>query len=731
MTDTPSERAESTWTKLRRRKVVQWGVVYVAAAWGFLQGLEYLSGTYDWPRQIQQYTTLVLLIGLPIVLVLAWYHGDRGQQRITTPEFAILTLLLLLGGGAFWYYQRASEAGRDAASTANAVQPDISSRPKDARPSIAVLPFDNRSDESKDAYFVDGIHDDILTQLSKVSALRVISRTSVERFRETEMSVQQIAQQLGVRNILEGGVQRAGDRIRINVQLIDADTDAHVWAERYDRELIPANVFAIQSELAAAIADALRATLTPDERARVDAVPTQSLEAWEAYQLGKQSMAKETTEGLADAERYFRKATELDAQFALAWVGIADTLQVQIVFSGRPRDAALDEAEKAVGRALDLNPNLAEAWTSLGGLAQERLQLERSEQLYRRAIALNANYAKAYQWLSQLLTTLGRRAEAVATAERAVALDPLSPIVNLNLGWARQNAGNFDDALLAFRHALEIDATMAYSYYSIADLFKRGYGRLDKASPWFEKAVTLDPGDVTGLTQLAQLHWELGNEDESSEWLSRAFAVGGETASTNTVAALRYLNNGDIEAARRHAQAAAELNPHVIYLLRDLDLLTNDFATARARYAEAFPALLAKQLPELTVYNAGAAIDLAVVLQHTGEAQRVDELLDQVDRYIRAAAIPRMGGLGLMDVEIYAIRGEKAKALAALREAENAGYRSNWRYHRDLNPALASIRNEPEFKAIFVDIERDMAEQRARLAARPKDAPLDLAGTGT
>ncbi len=165
----------------------------------------------------------------------------------------------------------------------------------------------------------------------------------------------------------------------------------------------------------------------------------------------------------------------------------------------------------------------------------------------------------------------------------------------------------------------------------------------------------------------------------------------------------------------------------MVYLLRDLDLLTNDFATARARYAEAFPALLARQLPELTADNVGAAVDLAVVLQHTGEAQRADELLDQVDRYIRAAASPRMGVW--MDVEIHAIRGEKAKALAALREAESAGHRSHWRYYRDINPALASIRNEPEFKAVFADIERDMARQRAALAARPKDAPLELSAT--
>ena len=233
MTDTPTEReAESTWTRLRRRKVVQWGLVYVAAAWGFLQGLEYVTETYHWPEQLRQVSFLALLIGLPIVLVLAWYHGDRGQQRVSTPEFAILTLLLLLGGGAFWYYQRTSEAGRDAGPTASTVQPDASPGTKDARPSVAVLPFENRSREADDAFFVDDIHDDILTQLSKVSALRVISRTSVEQFRDTKLPMKAIADQLGVAKVLEGGVQRAGDRVRINVQLIDADTNAHLGRPR-------------------------------------------------------------------------------------------------------------------------------------------------------------------------------------------------------------------------------------------------------------------------------------------------------------------------------------------------------------------------------------------------------------------------------------------------------------------------------------------------------------------
>ena len=157
-----------------------------------------------------------------------------------------------------------------------------------------MLPFENRSDEHNDAFFVDGIHDDILTQLTKIGAIKVIARTSVEQFRDTKLTGKEIGEKLGVTRVLEGGVQRAGDRVHVTVQLIDATTDTHLWAESYDREVTATNIFAIQSEVAAAIAVALKTTLTPAERKSVNAIPTQSLDAWVAYQLGKQRMANRT-----------------------------------------------------------------------------------------------------------------------------------------------------------------------------------------------------------------------------------------------------------------------------------------------------------------------------------------------------------------------------------------------------------------------------------------------------
>ena len=644
--------------------------------------------------------------------------GTPLVRRFAIP---VIVLLLVLGGGLVWYYHGASDVPA-AKLTPSAALPAVA----DARPSIAVLPFENRSRLEDDVFFVDGVHDDILAQLSKVSALRVISRTSVVQFRDTKLPLKAIADQLGVTKILEGGVQRAGDRVRVSVQLIEAATDAHLWAENYDRELSAANIFAIQSEIAAAIADALKTSLSAGELAQVNAIPTESLEAWQDYQLGKQRMAARTSAALAEAEAHFRKAVVLDPKFALAWVGMADALALQTKYANRPRESALTDAERAVTRALELDPELAQAWASAGNIANQRLQLDDAERKLRRAIALNPNLATAPHWLSVTLMDVGRRDEALAMAERAVVLDPLSAVINAQLGAARVGVGQFDDALVAFTQAITIDPTMASAYFSIGEVLGYGFGRLDSALAWYEKATSMDPGNPEILGTLVQVYWELGDGAEAGRLLERRQALGEADAYSNYLASILDLERGDAKSARKHAQTAAEQQPGSMYLIRDHDLRSGDYATARSRYAKAFPQLFGETLPTFNRFDASAAIDLALVLQHTGEGERASELLNRSEAYIRK--LPRMGipGFGISDVAIHALRGDKAMALTKLRVAEQAGWVNSWRYTRDFDPNLASIRNEPEFKAVFADIEREMARQRARLAARPKDASLEL-----
>jgi TolB-like protein/predicted Zn-dependent protease len=723
VTATPTEReAEGPWVKLRRRKVVQWGIAYAAGAWGLLQVLAYVAATFHWPEQIQRLTTLALLIGLPVVIALAWLHGD-----------------LAVGRGLLGRVERAVQTDDQTGVVSSFV-----TRPTadpDTRPGIAVIPFQNRSRLDEDIYFVDGVHDDILIQLSKVGAMKVIARTSVEQFRNTTLTAREIGARLGVTRILAGGVQRAGDRVRIQVQLIDANTDVHIWAESYDRNLSATNIFAIQSEVATAIADALETTITPAERRRIGDVPTRSLEAWEAYQLGKQRMARRTSADLADAERFFRRAIDRDPEFALAYAGLADTALLQVTYSGRPYAAMHAKAAELVSRALDLSPDLPEAVTTSAQLASD-------ESAFERAIALNPNYSAAHHRYSILLLDSGRRNEALRQAELALELDPISTIYISHSANVLVAVGHFEEALAQYRKIIEIDPTMPFAYWGVADVYQLGLGRLDLAIPWAEKAATLDPRNPANTIYLAALYEFIGDEDRAARWSELALKHGEGLVWVHEVMAMSNLYKGNHVEFLAHARSAAAVDARHIRHLVAADVRAGAYDAARERHASAYPALfntdlesvtgvlsITSELPTIDGTLPFAAIDLAVVLQHTGESEHASALLDRSEAVIRT--MPRMGrfGYGVADVAIHALRGETVQALAGLREAERCGWVGgaseagdwHWRYERDFDPALASIRHEPEFKAVFARIEARIAVQRARLAARPEGAPLDLA----
>ena len=558
--------------------------------------------------------------------------------------------------------------------------------------------------------------------------MRVISRTSVEQFRDTKLPIKSIAEQLGVAQILEGGVQRAGDRVRVTVQLIDASTDAHLWAENYDRELTAANIFAIQSEVATAIAAALKATLTADEKTRLNAIPTQNLEAWEAYQLGRQRMVNRTTKGLAEAEKFFRKSIELDAGFALAYSGLADALTLQVDYSGKPK-SWLTDAERWATKALEVNPNLAEAWASRGNIEMSRAQYAAAEEHLRRAVDLNPNYAQAQHWLSLALANAGKPEEAHKHAEIAIQLDPLSPVLNLRLGSVLESRGRFEEAARRYGRAIEIDPSMPGAYHRLAALQAWARNRFGDAVRLVEKAIALDPDNPAYSIRLAELYLDLGDSSQVRRLVTEAEQRWPTDLKVNATAAYVSILADDRNAAARYANAMLAdypQHPDALLVLRNIDLERRDYRSARDRYAAAFPELLGPGPPRST--NRTTRPQSISCLSCVAPARATGPCSSSTAAK-RSSALCRAAVYGYLisDVQIHALRGDKAKALAALREAEQAGWRGPvWRYYRDFDPNLASIRDEPEFKAVFADIERDMARQRAELAARPKDAPLEL-----
>jgi tetratricopeptide (TPR) repeat protein len=370
-----------------------------------------------------------------------------------------------------------------------------------------------------------------------------------------------------------------------------------------------------------------------------------------------------------------------------------------------------------------LDRNLAEAWASSAAIAHRREQYDRAEAMFRRAIELNPSYAPTYQWLSLMLADLGRTNEAVNSAQKAVELDPLSAVINEASGQMLEAAGRFTEAEARYLKALEIDPTMPGPYWEIGLLNAYCFDRFRLGLQWLEKAVDLDAGNPYLRNSLAVLYADLGEEAQANEVIDNARQRWPNAVLWVSAFLNRY--RGDETGALDDAQELLDLDPRdatALQFLRNADLQAGHPEVARARYAKAYPELIAATIPRIDGSNSLPATDLALVLQKTGESVRARELLDRSEQSNQTSTRLGKRGYGIADVQIHAMRGDKTKALAALREAEKAGWRGLfWRYYRDFDPNLASIRNEPEFKAVFADIERDMARQRAELAKRPKD----------
>jgi TolB-like protein len=337
------------------------------------------------------------------------------------------------------------------------------------RRSIAVLPFANMSRDPDNEYFSDGITEEILTVLAPVEGLKVISRTSVMQYKGTTKSIRQIADELDVATVLEGSVRRAGDRVRIAAQLIDARTDEHLWADRYDRNL--EDIFAIQTDVAERIVEALKMRLTSREKARIAERPTESVEAYEEYLKGRYFLPKRTEETIRQAIEHFRHAVEADPSFAQAWAGLADGWALLPSYSQAPVDEAYAEARAAAEQALALDPGLGEAHAALGMAARLLWKIEDAEREYRRAIELSPGYATAHHWYGTFLSGMGRRDEAIAELRSALELDPLSLPIHLGLGTAYLFGRRFEEAIRIFRKVVEIDPNYVAGHLNLAETY--------------------------------------------------------------------------------------------------------------------------------------------------------------------------------------------------------------------------------------------------------------------
>ena len=384
--------------------------------------------------------------------------------------------------------------------------------------SIAVLPFENLSGNPENAYFTDGIQEEILMRLAKIADLKVVSRTSTVRYKRSPENLREIATQLGVANVLEGSVQRTADRVHVNVQLIKAASDTHLWAEAYDRKLT--DIFAVESEIAKTIADTLQAKLTGSERNAIAAQPTENTEAYQLYLRGRYLWNRRTGENLKKALAYFEQAAEKDLHYALAYAGMADScVLIPIYAAGTPQDY-LPRARAGAQKAVELDDTLAEAHTSLAYVFFYDFENAQSVKEFERAISLNPNYAMAHLWYGLgPLSAMGEFDRAIAEEKRALELDPVSPIINADLGTVYTLARRYDEAIAQLRDTVEMNPQF-YGGHRCLGWALELKGATGEAIAEYHKAFELSD-DPMMLAMLAHAEASIGKQNQARQILGQ------------------------------------------------------------------------------------------------------------------------------------------------------------------------------------------------------------------
>jgi TolB-like protein/Flp pilus assembly protein TadD len=733
----------SFFAELKRRNVFKVGIAYLIGAWILVQVADILFENIGTPAWVMQTMLVLLGIGFFVALFFAWAfeltpEGVKRESEVDRSQsiaphtgnklnHAILVLMALAIAyllfdkftGSDPFSQDVAQQTAVSGEEKRALTPDIQT-PATSRQSVAVLPFENRSRLEDDAFFVEGVHDDLLTSLARIGSLKVISRTSVNRYRDSDKSIPEIAAELGVATVMEGAVQRAGDTVRINVQLIDAQTDEHLWAEIFDRELTTHNLFAIQSEISTAIAKALEATLSPREQQRLADIPTENLAAYNAYLRGRQFMARRSSEDLTAAKQEFERAVALDPDYALAWVGIADVSRLLTQYSTIDPRELMAQQEGAVEKALAIDSELGEAQIALATIREDQGRVEEADAAFRHGIELSPNYVSGYHWYGGFLDqAVDRREEAVEYLDKALELDPLSSIVQANRYDALVRYGDLDRADAQLRQLQQTDPGFVPTYLRLGGYPMIRMMRLDQAIPNLHRAISLDPGNPIYYWLAGIAYTSLGDLDAAAALQRQIEEINPDHWSGGAIAtglAIRANNlPGAYESAlwtQSRSVGGFGLHPLLVYTAH----LQNDYRRAREHLLEYWPQWQdrAHWTPWLA-RNTDLACLAGWVLIHSGDESLGRTLLEQARDFMLNTAPRRMKLPERLPVsDCLAALGDHDGTLDWLEQSLEFDYSfSSWQI--GLGPMYDELREDPRFLSVMTRLEAKRDEQRANV----------------
>jgi TolB-like protein len=558
--------------ELKRRKVFQVAAVYGVTAWLLVQIASTIETPLRLPDWFDTFVIVLVILGFPIALIMSWsfdltpqglVRDDGSARTVRTQgrklEYTLLGLLVVAVG---WVLYRVElDDGRPRGVLAN---------------SIAVLPCANFSTDEENEFFALGLHEELLNRLVNLRNLEVMARTSVMQYVDTTKPITTIADELGVRSVLECSVAYGDGRVVISAQLIDGDTGTHRWSERYNREF--KDIFDIQADIAMNVANQLRAELSDDEQDTLERPPTDSPEAYALYIKGRSFWNQRSEALMESALRSFEQAIELDPDYALAQVGIADVWIFRGWYSVLPPNEVFPKAKEAIEKALAIDEGLAAAHASRAHIYLEfDFDWAAAEPEYVRGIELDPRYAIGHHWYGGYLSAMGRHGEALEQAMLARELEPVSLIINTWVGLRHYLAGRYAMAVQEYRNALNLDPNFAPAHWHLGWAYEQ-LGEFDAAIASAEKAVGISENPIY-LASLGHAHAKAGNQPEARRILGELdrLALTQHVSAYHVAvihAALGDMDNAFLWLGRAYAERA----PWIAYMRVDprLDPLRSD-----------------------------------------------------------------------------------------------------------------------------------------------------------
>ncbi len=560
-------KSRNFFSELKRRNVYKVAIAYGVVAWLLLQAASILFPTFEAPPWTMKVFVALTALGFPIALIIAWAF-ELTPEGLKRTEFAdelpkksaasrVWISVVVVAGSisvGLFFLGRYSATSKQSGLT------------KVPAKSIAVLPFENLSGNPENAYFTDGIQEEILMRLAKIADLKVISRTSTARYKSSPDNLREIAKQLGVANVLEGSVQRSADQVRVNVQLINALTDAHLWAEAYDRELT--DIFAVESDIATTIAETLQVKLTGSEKAAIAKRPTANTKAYEFYLKGRFFWNKRTPDGIKQAIVQFQQSIERDPNFALGHAGLADSYIALTFYNFAAPHESMPKAKESAIKALALDNTVAEAHASLAHvLMNYDWNWSAAEKEFKRSIELKPDYATAHEWYAiHYLTATGRLKEAVQEMKKALELEPASLVMNTFMGATLCYAGRYDEAIDQCRRTVEMDPNFAVAHWHLGLAYEQKQV-FDAAIEEFQKAISLSGGSPLMKAALGHAYAKSQKKHEANKILGELDELSKQQyVSAYEVAAIYVALRNNEQAFQLLGKAYTEHSFHLVYL---------------------------------------------------------------------------------------------------------------------------------------------------------------------